>query len=595
MSGVLNKIGTRSGRIWAGQSREAAVAGGAAPTFSALASGSIADGDKCIIRSDGKVASVAVVAGAPLDSATSDSQHQTLGLRAGWEAEAQGTATGDNKPDYPSHKPWISYDPDNENKFIVGYGNYNGTLQLKIGSISGTTISFGSAVEVDSNSNHSPCCVHFHPSTSNLFAVAYGTNNKVYIKFGTVSGTTISIVSSLLLSEWQDFGKNSGTFAFSWDFFSTTNHWALMYDWWSVSYGGQNTGKTARKMPAIICGVVSDTAGSPSKGSVHWLHGGYALDMNDDYWWYGGGQVRSLRFDPNNANKFLVTNFLNTNSTATNPAIWIATTNGSTTVTGSTQNAMAATIGITGRGEHHCEWNPAIANQFVFSGQQAWGTYDIDPVAVVGTVSGTSISWGTKFELMSGGPPVTSQPWEIFFGAGAADGRFYGASSRMPSGGLVGYIYVQAFDITGTTITSPAGWVSVANHQWFDLFYNTDHIGVVFPWHIAVSPDGSKAMISCLRATGSGNHTKFTSISIGGAPGTNLLTTNYIGIADGAYASGTEATIQLSNPSIDDSQSGLTTASAYYVKTDGTLSTTPQTPSVYAGIALSATQLLIKG
>ena len=74
----------------------------------------------------------------------------------------------------------------------------------------------------------------------------------------------------------------------------------------------------------------------------------------------------------------------------------------------------------------------------------------------------------------------------------------------------------------------------------------------------------------------------------------NLTADNYIGISDGAYANAATATIQVVGAT-DDAQSGLTTGSKYYVQTDGTLSTTAGDPSVYAGIALSATKLLIKG
>ena len=40
---------------------------------------------------------------------------------------------------------------------------------------------------------------------------------------------------------------------------------------------------------------------------------------------------------------------------------------------------------------------------------------------------------------------------------------------------MVGYISVQAFSISGTTITAAGSPVTVAGHQWFDLFYNTTH------------------------------------------------------------------------------------------------------------------------
>ncbi len=75
---------------------------------------------------------------------------------------------------------------------------------------------------------------------------------------------------------------------------------------------------------------------------------------------------------------------------------------------------------------------------------------------------------------------------------------------------------------------------------------------------------------------------------------TNLTTTNYIGISDGAYANGATATVQVVG-SIDDAQSGLTAANKYYVQRDGSLGTTAANPSVVAGTAVSATKLIIKG
>jgi uncharacterized protein (UPF0248 family) len=74
---------------------------------------------------------------------------------------------------------------------------------------------------------------------------------------------------------------------------------------------------------------------------------------------------------------------------------------------------------------------------------------------------------------------------------------------------------------------------------------------------------------------------------------TNLTTENFIGFSDAAYTNGQTANIQIIS-SIDDAQSGLTTGSLHYVQTDGTLSTTAGTPSVEAGTALSDTKIRIK-
>ena len=83
-----------------------------------------------------------------------------------------------------------------------------------------------------------------------------------------------------------------------------------------------------------------------------------------------------------------------------------------------------------------------------------------------------------------------------------------------------------------------------------------------------------------------------TSSTISMAP-TNLTSENFIGISDGAYSNGQTATIQLAG-SVDDAQSGLTPGSKYYVQNNGTLSTTADSPSVFAGTAAATTKLIVK-
>jgi hypothetical protein len=75
---------------------------------------------------------------------------------------------------------------------------------------------------------------------------------------------------------------------------------------------------------------------------------------------------------------------------------------------------------------------------------------------------------------------------------------------------------------------------------------------------------------------------------------TNLNADNYIGISNGAYANAATATIQVVG-SVDDAQSGLTAGKKYYVLTDGSLSQTAGSPSVFAGTSVSATELIVKG
>jgi len=74
---------------------------------------------------------------------------------------------------------------------------------------------------------------------------------------------------------------------------------------------------------------------------------------------------------------------------------------------------------------------------------------------------------------------------------------------------------------------------------------------------------------------------------------TNLTTENYIGITDQAYTDGQDATIAVVG-CIDRNQTSLTAGQQYFVQKDGTLALTAATPSVVAGTAISATELVVK-
>jgi hypothetical protein len=83
-----------------------------------------------------------------------------------------------------------------------------------------------------------------------------------------------------------------------------------------------------------------------------------------------------------------------------------------------------------------------------------------------------------------------------------------------------------------------------------------------------------------------------TALTVLNATGTNLSATSFVGFSNGSYSDAATATIQTVG-SVNNDQTGLTAGSVYYVQPNGTLSTTVGTPKVTAGIATSATELLI--
>ena len=73
---------------------------------------------------------------------------------------------------------------------------------------------------------------------------------------------------------------------------------------------------------------------------------------------------------------------------------------------------------------------------------------------------------------------------------------------------------------------------------------------------------------------------------------TNLTTENFLGFSKAAYTNGQTATIKAVGNTT--TKSGLTPGQKYYVQKDGSVGVNPDTPSVEAGLAVSATSLLIK-
>ena len=113
---------------------------------------------------------------------------------------------------------------------------------------------------------------------------------------------------------------------------------------------------------------------------------------------------------------------------------------------------------------------------------------------------------------------------------------------------------------------------------------------------IAIGPTGSTGDIVILykdpTSGGDGSDSFRAKVRTGSA--SNIQANNVLGFTKAAYTNGQTATISVTG-SVSENQSSLTTGSAYYIKQDGTLGTSAESPRVGVdGIALSATKLLIK-
>ena len=86
---------------------------------------------------------------------------------------------------------------------------------------------------------------------------------------------------------------------------------------------------------------------------------------------------------------------------------------------------------------------------------------------------------------------------------------------------------------------------------------------------------------------------QITTVPNGTIEASNLTTENYIGFAKIAASGANKTAIITKEGGVDSNQSSLTPGQLYYIQTDGTISTTAGSPSVVAGIGLSATKLLV--
>lgn len=235
-------------------------------------------------------------------------------------------------------------------------------------------------------------------------------------------------------------------------------------------------------------------------------------------------------------------------------------------------------------------------------------------VAAVGTVSGTSISFGSPVTFASGGGYTTgaydssAQKTVVVYTNGAGGARVGTVSGTSISFGteatfgtnpvyptvvydttaqkiVVSYnenfatTEMQSAKVSGTSITFDAP-LEVSNSVYTEQLSS------------AYDPDTGKTILTYKDVGNSSNG--YYVVYGAGYVDTNLTAENFIGFAAHTYVNGQSAVVN-STCTVDRNQSGLTAGQTYYVQTDGTLSTTPDAPSVEAGTAISSTAIIVKG
>ena len=189
--------------------------------------------------------------------------------------------------------------------------------------------------------------------------------------------------------------------------------------------------------------------------------------------------------------------------------------------------------------------------------------------AVVGTVNGTSMDFGT---IAVWGTDTANNNSSLTFNSSTNIITLFNQSAV----GSTYTIKVGDISVSGTNLTF--GTRSV-----FSSLVSSE-LSVVFD-------NNTNRTVTIIKNS---DNNRGTAIVFKDTNVANLTAENYIGISDGVYASGADATIQVKG-SVDDAQSSLTPGQSYFVQTDGTLGTTAGNPSVFAGTAVASTKLIVKG
>lgn len=475
------------------------VASGA--TVTAVASGSIATGQTVIMQSDGTVKIATQIA-----------------------STTQTSGTANNFVSTYSNARAACYDSVNK-KVIVVISDNTANISGYVGTISGTSITFGSANVFTTADYVDYITIVFDPIKTKLLIVYYrsgfGYSQGVV---GTVSGTTITYgattANNQLIPNQICYDTASG----------------------NILVTGYSSVNTLAYCFVASIGVSSLTFGTP-----------VALNANASNTYY-----QACCYDSNNSTS----------------VVFYTVSNG-----GGGYNLFARTATISGTNvtlgtETNIDTN---GGKFMSAVYDPINNKSLITYLLIGynylscrviTATGSSISSGSRVDIVPNGY-VNTWAW----------------STVDPSTGYISIIWSQytstigvftvVGNISGTTFTfgSSVRQNTIANINGIANVYDENTKKVANFYY---------------------NTTNFSTALITNFYATNITATNFLGFSAATYTNGQTATINVIS-STDNNQTSLTPGNGYYVQNDGTLSTTAASPSVYAGLALTSTKILVKG
>ncbi len=472
--------------------------GGGGGSLTATADGALSDGTLVAVNADGTVSNVYKTNAAAVGTAVVFESGMTFDLDA-------------------------VYDPDSA-KVIVAYSDAgDNTGKAVVGTVSGSSVSFGSPVTFNSGATGS-VGIAYDTAANKVVIVYKDTGNSSYgtAIVGTVSGTSVSFGSETVFKS------------------------ATLGTGVKASFDSAN-GKV----------VITYATGTSSGNAVVGTVSGSSITFGSEATFESANtQVQDTVYDPD-VGRVLVS--YRDGGNGYYGTIAVGTVSSTSISFGTPVVYNSANTGINALAYDTANNKVVVAYSDVGNNTHGY--------AKVGTVSGTTVSFGSAVEFedaviesgMSVYDPVAGKVLITYSDAGNSD---YGT--------------VIAGTVSGTSISFDTATVFESAQAYYNAIVHDVASG--------------KNLIAYRDI---GNSSYGTGVVYSPQSQSSILTSeNFVGISDGAYASGATATIQTAG-STDDAQSGLTAGQSYYVQSNGTLGLSPDTIEVLAGTAVSATELLI--
>jgi hypothetical protein len=415
-----------------------------------------------------------------------------------------------------------------DDRFVLVYSSSTnqeyGADKAVVGTVSGTSITFGTPAQITTNTasryakmvsiGNSKFLVHWTDTTN---------TNKVIV--GTVSGTSITFGTAV----------SQPTNIYTVDMVYDTDQEAVILN-------GRDSGNSGylTSIPITISGT------TPTVGSAVVAH---TVNSYERRILYDASIQKHIIYYQNDSSldrPYAVVGTLSGGTLSYGTPVQIGTRTAIDEIVATTVSSGVSVVSMTGSNN---------------------STY----YAYVGTVSGTSISFGTEHVNNLGSNMQT---------------RSLNYSSANDELMLVWENYssdtinVRFGTISGTTVT----FTSSTDYEIL-TYDGTRGIEMANGWALPFRENTHKMIIHI-----DDNTNTETDVYIYQLEYTANNAANYIGVADAAYSDGATATIQILG-SIDDAQTGLTTGSTYFVADDGSLSTTNNGRKI--GRAISTTEILI--